>query len=391
MLIRQLYAQQPTQQQLADYANAVLNINSYAYAITNQRLPVLQYPPKNYGDFTTNFTPAKQHALNWTDNIFVAMIQLPITITQQAADLFNMEDLYINVNLNKLIANPNDTNAKAGLAKALGIMKTLIQGQVTTITSIQSSLTQFATDIANDATVLATIAQQATADAGDDKTDITNLKSQIATLNSEISATQMLLTVSEIGMGVSIFVGLIGLCCCFIPGAQGLGVGLIVLAVAGEAGSIAGTVILNKQITAMQGQIDSDQSHISGLNQDIILLNGVSTSFDALHNANLQAQTALTVIETMWTNLDATIEAVKTDLTNVGTDTTDATKYQDALDAFGQAETNWNEVVAFANALANINYNWQDSSGTWHNYNTQSPAADQGNVTNIPSKIPQAA
>src|ERR1044072_1178521 len=86
---------QPTTQQLADYANALIAVNSYAYAITNQQLPVLNSPPPDYAEFASAFAPAKQHALDWSTDIFVSMIQLPLTIMNQAANLFGTEETLI--------------------------------------------------------------------------------------------------------------------------------------------------------------------------------------------------------------------------------------------------------------------------------------------------------
>lgn len=385
-----LVSSQPTQQQLADYANAIALVNNYAYSITNQSLPVLNYPPSNYGQFTTMFAPAKQHALNWTDNIFVAMLQLPVTISQQAADLFDLESTMITAYLQALIADPTNAKAKQGLATALTTLQTSIQQQVTTIENIETNLTGFANDIYADAQALTGIAQDATADSGADQTQITNLQADITNLQSQIATAQFFLTVSEIGIGLSIFVGIIGAVVCFIPGAQGVGAGIIIAAVGGLAGSIAGTVIESKAITAMQGQIDSDNTTISGLNQDIIILNGVSTTFTNLYNANQAAQTALSTIKSMWHQLDDTIGSVKTELADVAADTS-STQYQQALTDFQVASTNWAEVVAFANALAGLDFKWQDAAGNWHSFTESPPPPNGGNVSQIPSTIGASA
>ncbi|MEY2497656.1 MAG: hypothetical protein QOD12_1212 [Verrucomicrobiota bacterium] len=386
MALNNLVAFQPSAQQLTDYANALIMVNNYAYAITNQNLPVLNSPPPNYGTFASSFAPAKQHALNWTDNIFVQLVQFPTTITQEAAQLFNMEDTMITFYLQNLITNPNDTASKTALGKSLTTLQALITSQVQTATSAQQQLQQFGVDIASDAKILTGIAQDATADATGDQAQIAQINTDIANLKSAINTATILLTVSEMGIGISIFVGLIGVVCCFIPGAQLVGAGLIIVAVAGVAASIAGTVIENKRIAAMQAQIDSDQKQITGLNQDIILLNGVSQSFNDLYNANLKAQNALNTIITMWTNLGSTVQQVQTDLTDVENDNT-ADQYTQALADFQQAETAWAAVVAFAQALASINYSWQDTSGQWHVYGTQNPTINNGNTTQIPSSI----
>lgn len=381
-----LVAFQPSAQQLTDYANALIMVNNYAYAITNQNLPVLNSPPSDYGNFASEFAPAKQHALNWTDNIFVQLVQFPTTITQEASTLFNMEETMIGAYLQALITNPNDAAAKTALGKSLTTLQALIGNQVQTATNANQQLQQFASDIFSDAKILTGIAQAATADAGGDQALIGKINQDIATLNAAISTATTLLTISEIGIGVSIFVGIIGVVCCFIPGAQGVGAGLIIVGVAGTAASIALTVIENKRITAMQAEIDSDQKQITGLHQDIILLNGVSTSFNALYNASLQAQTALNTITSMWTSLGSAIQTVQTDLTDVENDNT-ADQYQQALTDFQAAEAAWADVVTFATSLANINYSWQDASGNWHLYGTQNPGINSGNTTQIPSSI----
>jgi hypothetical protein len=379
-----LVAMQPSQQQLADYANALIQINSYAYAITNQSLPVLQYPPDNYGNFNTSFTPAKVHAIDWSNDIFVSMVQLPSTIVNQAGNLFNMEDLMINAYLNALILDPTNSVAKTGLQSALTTVSKLIQTQLTAITAIQGQLTTFNTNILSDAQVLTQLSAEALADAGLDKAAIVKINADIESLKASISTAQTLLTVSELGMGLSIFAALIGIVCCLIPGAQGVGVGIIVVSVGAEAASIAGTIIESKSITAMQNQIASDQKQITGLNQDIVLLNGVSSQFNALYQANLKAQTALTTIINMWTLLDNTINSVSAELTDVSADVTSA-NYTQALADFKNAESAWTDLITFATALGSISYNWQDASGAWHVIGTQNPTANSGNINQIPA------
>jgi hypothetical protein len=351
---------------------------------------VLEYPPDNYGSFATKFAPAKQHALNWSSNLFVLMLQLPQTIQQQTADMFNLESTMIGSYLDILVDDPTNATAKQGLAKALTALQSVIAAQVTSIETIESGLTQFSTDIYGDAQNLTGIAQDATDDSGADKTQITKINDDISTLQGQIATAQTLLTISAIGIGVSIFVGCIGAVVCFIPGAQGIGIGLIVAAVGGTAASIAGTVIESESIKAMQNQIDSDQNQITGLNQDIILLNGVSTQFTNLYNANQAAQNALTTIKTMWTNLDSEIEAVKTDLADTANDATSAA-YSQAQTDFGNAQTAWADVVAFAEALSGIDYQWQDAQGNWHSYTDTAPSVDASQVVQIPSSISAAA
>lgn len=377
-----LVTTQPTAQQLADYANALIAVNSYAYAITNQQLPVLKSPPPDYAEFATSFAPAKQQALDWSTNIFVSMIQLPVTIVKQAANLFGSEDTLITAYLQQLIDDPNNSGALQGLQNALSTTQTLVKDQMNTVSLIKSQLDQFMVNLERETGTLNEIAGAALADAGNDKTTIEQLKADIVSLNQQIASYQTVLTVSEIGIPLSIFVGLIGAVVCTIPGAQGIGAGLIIAGVAGTGASIAGTVIASKNITALQGAITAGKDQISSLNQDVIQLQGVSTQFTALFEAGLQAQNAAATILNMWNEMDSVITTVSDDLTIVDNDLT-SEDYQTALTDFTQAADAWSDVVDFAQGLANINYSWQDSSGTWHQYGTQNPGSNNGNVNQI--------
>jgi hypothetical protein len=386
MSLAAVLAAAPTKQQLLDYQNSCATVNQYAYAITNTSLPVLSQPPTNYATFATEFAPAKAHCLDWTTGIFPTMLSFPGTIVNQAADLFNLEDTMASAWLTALIADPNNDAAKAGLAKALTTMQTIVTAQVATASGLMTSMTNFSDNITTDASTLSTLAQQALDAAGQDQTRITTLNGDITSLKNQISTMNTLLTLSEIGMGLSIFVGLIGAVCCFIPGAQGLGVGIIIVAVAGEAASITGTVLLNKDIDAANQSIQTDQQLITQLNQDVALLQGVNSQFQWLQTANVAAQQAMQAVVQMWQGLDSELTTMQTDLTTVGKDVTSA-QYQQAQTDLTTAAAAWQDVLTFAQALANIDYKWEDSSGMWHSYTAQPAAANQATVAMLPNKV----
>jgi hypothetical protein len=373
---------QPTSQQLADYANALIAVNSYAYAITNQQLPVLNSPPPDYAEFASSFAPAKQHALDWSTDIFVSMIQLPLTIMNQAANLFGTEDTLITEYLKQLITDPNNASALQGLQDALSTTQKLIKNQLATVSTINTQLDQFLGNIQGDAATLNSIAGAALLDAGNDQAAIEQLKADIVSMNQQIASYQTVLTASEIGIPLSIFVGLIGGIVCTIPGAQGIGAGLIIAGVAGTGASIAGTVIASKNIRALQGAITAEKDQISSLNQDVIQLQAVSTQFAALLAASLQAQNALTTIQNMWTDMNTVVTSVSTELGVVANDMT-SDDYLQALTDFGQAVDAWTDVINFAEGLATINYSWQDTSGNWHQYGSENPGSNNGYVNQI--------
>lgn len=382
----------PTKQQLVDYANAAAQVNLYAYAITQQSLPVLNSPPPNYANFTVQFEPAKAHCLTWTGGIFPTLLSFPGTIAIQANDLFSLEESIASSYLQLLQSDPTDTAAKAKLNQALTSIQNLVNDQLKTANDLLNNMTQFSTSIARDAQALSSIATQALNDAVTDEVSISQLNAAIADLQNQVNSMQTWLTVSDDVANTSIFVGLIGATLCLVPGAQGVGVALLVLAVAGLAASIPASIILENKIKSAQSQIQTDQQQVTSLNKDVILLQGVNSQFQGLVNANQAAQKAMQAVIQMWQTLDSTLEEVKTDLTDVENDVT-AADYAQALADLNAAADEWAQVVAFANALAGVNYSWQDQAGNWHSYTTQAPTANSATITSIssPSSLQPAA
>lgn len=390
MKLSAIVAATPTTEQLLEYQNACATVNSYAYAIANTALPVLNQPPADYGTFSTLFAPAKAHCVEWTSSIFPTMLSFPAILVSQASDLFNMEENMADAYLDVLIADPTNQDAKAGLEKALLTMQSIAQTQIDTAEGLLASMNTFATDIAADSTALNTIAAESLADAATDEADIQALEAQIVTLKNEIKKLNKSLTAAEIGISVSLYVGLIGAVCCVIPGAELAGAGLIVIGVAGEAASITETVLLTQSIQAANASIQADQQQIEAYNQDVVELQSTNLQFQWLDEANAATQIAIQQVIAMWRSLDEELTAVLQELANSDYDATKE-QYQAAQDDLNAAAAAWQEVVEFATALAGVSYNWQDKDGNWHSYTSQPPGTDNATVAMLPSAVPAAA
>jgi hypothetical protein len=297
-----------------------------------------------------------------------------------------MADAYLDM----LIADPTNQDAKAGLQKALLTMQSIAQTQIDTAEGLLTSMETFSTDIASDAAALNAIAADSLADAATDEDDIQALEAQIVTLKNEIKKLNKSLTAAEIGISVSLYVGLIGAVCCVIPGAELAGAGLIVIGVAGEAASITETVLLTQSIQAANASIQADQQQIEAYNQDVVELQSTNLQFQWLDEANAATQIAIQQVISMWRDLDAELTAVIQELTNSDYDATKE-QYQAAQDDLNAADAAWQEVIEFATALAGVSYNWQDADGTWHSYTSQPPGTDNATVAMLPSAVPVAA
>ncbi len=284
----------------------------------------------------------------------------------------------MGIALQTLVNDPTNQQAKTALGAALTAIQTLVQGPLTTAQGLMGQLNTFSTQLSADATTLGNIATQALSMAGADQQSITDINAQIDAINTEIAGLNYMLGASEIGMGVSIFVGLVGVVVCFIPGAQIAGGVLIAIGVLGEAASITGTVLLNEEISADQTSITSLQAEVVNLDQNIIALQACNRQFVWLQQASQDAQQALQTVINMWQQLQTELTTVKTELADVNTDVT-AAQYAQAITDLTSANAEWQQVVQFAQALSGVNYQWQDQNGNWHSFaNTSTPVTANG-------------
>ena len=78
-MLRLVTADTPTQaqQQILDYVNSVGTVSSYVYALTKTDLPVLNFPPSWYADFTEKLAVAKADSLSWIYSVVPTLQLLP--------------------------------------------------------------------------------------------------------------------------------------------------------------------------------------------------------------------------------------------------------------------------------------------------------------------------
>lgn len=345
----------PTQQQIVDYVNAANVVSAYVYAITNTNMAPLNNAPNWYASYTEAFATAKSHAMLWTNSIIPEMMTVPQTIVNYNA-LFNAQMSVIEGDLQLLISDPSNQQALTSLTNTLQLMRTNVNAQNAALLQLQADLATFSGNLAPDAQTLQQIATQALQTAGADQATIDALTQQIAQLQSEIQAQQTLLTVSEIGMAVSVFIGCVGIGLA-LAGMPWAGGALIVVGVVGLGASIAGTVILSKQIQAEQQVIKNDTQQINSLNQDITYLNSMNLQFEQLVQQNQAAQEAVVTVQQMWANLEDDLQVLIDDL-NTGAADASSGDYADALMQMQAAANAWNEVDEFAQAVVGISYTY---------------------------------
>ncbi|WP_432052253.1 HBL/NHE enterotoxin family protein [Streptomyces xiamenensis] len=383
MSLRAVVAAGEVKQDLADYFNASVEVNTYAYNVMNTSMPDLKRPPADYADFVAKFALARSHCLSWGQGTMGQIIDFPGEIVD-VDNLFEDEADDLSDALDALIKNPANEQAKDQLRESLKRMRSTIQRKAGTAEKLVATITRFRDDVKRDAADLATIADASLLDAKGDADTIRKVNREIEQLNDDIQTWRTIVTVAEIGMGVSIFIALIGITVCIIPGGVVPGGIIIGLAILGEAASIALTVIGTQHIQADNDAIQADRKEVEDLHQDIILLNVLSRQIKWLNEANEKAQSAFGKVAEIWQRLDDELKQLDADLAAVGADAS-SEQYQQAKNDLAHANAEWQEIVEFSGKLHAIDYKWQDESGVWHSISDNQPGADSGKKELLPA------
>jgi hypothetical protein len=343
-----------TKQALVDYQNAITKISMYVTGVTNVQLPGLTNPPDQYSAYVNKFSGVKTDVMLWPNSIVPLSQNLPTTIVNFNSIMvmnFGLAQSYLTA----LIQDPSNPTYRTNLANVLGQLRDNAKSNYATLTGLEGLFTQFSGSLTTDGPILDGLAKQALDFAGADKLQITKIQGTIKDQQATIDTLNTWLSVSEIGIGVSIFIAIVGVVCLFVPGGQAAGIGLIALGVVGVGGSIAGTVILNKQINALNDVIQGERQQISQINQDINLLIQLNTQVQQLVTANDEATKAMKVVQDYWKTLDTELSTLITDL-NDSTVKLDASQLQAVQTDLTEANTLWGEVNTFAVALQQIKY-----------------------------------
>lgn len=145
-----------------------------------------------------------------------------------------------------------------------------------------------------------------------DSADIDALKSEVNNLNDEISAWNKQIMDAEIGVGLSIFVGIIALAVAPVSGGASLAVGAV--AVGGLAASATVWGILQAKVDHARSEIATDQATETELQQQVLSLNALHGTVANVLNQIVTAQSALSDVGVFWQTFGNTLDGVITDL-----------------------------------------------------------------------------
>ncbi|MFD2170612.1 HBL/NHE enterotoxin family protein [Tumebacillus lipolyticus] len=341
-------------QQLVDYLNACTLVSAYVYGFTNATLAPLLDPPSWYSNFVSDFGVAKGHAMQWNSSIVPQLLEIPQSVSGMnniVQSKFNrITDL-----LKQWQANPSDTALQQEILDQLDSLHQRVVSESADCSQLLESIRTYNTNTQNDYVTLKQGLDDTEHQLDEDKAEMERLQAEIQSLTDEIQKLNTKLTVAECGIGVSIFICLVGITVGVATG--GASTTVISVGVSGLSASVKGTISMSKQIKADQAKITEDTAELDTLTQDVTVLTAQTQTLEQLCAANLQAQQALIVINDVWTQFAAALKELSKEIETMEADVT-VENINGALAEFVLVQKEWNEIDEFAAQLAQINYEY---------------------------------
>lgn len=366
----------PAESELVNYVNALLTTNNYVYAISTQKVPALNNPPKRYSEFINLFLKAQNNPCQWTQAHFGIMVSTPCSIVNHANPFADLE-----ADLKKLIVDPHDQQARSVLKRDFVNLQTVFTAEAKSIEPSYKFLKGFQSSITSDANSLKKLSDAALKEADADKAAINQLNAKILDLQNEIAKNKHIISKIELmGKGVDI---LLEIATGGLSKIESKLVEVIFnLSNFGTDESILGKLV-TEQIQQLQDEIIGLYSSISDYNKDIAVLGTLSTQFVQLSNSSSENNLALSRILSMWQNLATAVGTVVSQLETQEWKDLQAQDYQQALTDLETMKKIWSDLYASAKLLTNVTYNWQDSQNKWFQYGIRDPKIDEIKINDI--------
>jgi len=346
-------------QNLADNVNANAQISAYCSAVTNTT--VAPSDGAWYAPFMANLAAAQGHASLYLSTIgpntwstipgaivgYGQNYATSMSFVQQILDAAGSDDLTTQQmsdirqifgalvpSLTTLLGTAKDTNLPVGGDPAPA---------EATVRGCLNDLNTFDSDITVDNRHLTAGKNGAAQEVSLLEADETNIKTDIKNLNEEIQIFNNDVAYAEMGIGVSLFVAVVGIALAVATGGASLvatGVGI-----AGLGGSIAATVVYSEKVKAAQNKVAADQKDLTTDQQQVAQLNAIILSIHGLKAKNVLAQAALQATVDTYTTLIKDTNTVLDAMNGADSDTFKSIlqniEVQDSIEY-------WNDLVTFA-------------------------------------------
>lgn len=343
-----------TSQLLVDAYNENTAVIGWVTAVNGVQWPEDVPEYDWWTSFTREWPDVQAHANVWNDTISSRLTSLPQGIVDLNGAWVSARDDALS-RLGRLIAgsDPNEADDRAALANDLSLLVGIAGPQRDQAKQLVNDMSAYSAQLSLDLASLRQVFTAATNEQGADRDKIQALTDDITRVREDIDKYNQQITLSAIGLAVSIFVGLVGIVLTVATGPFGLIV--IGVAVAGVGLSIAEWVIAQENIKADMAKIANDQGAIGPLNVEIatlgLLLNVVMTLINSANSASAAVDSLVTLWNQIWTDLSI----AATDLSAAESDLT-VEDYQDLQRALAGADAEWGLAEAIANDMIKIKY-----------------------------------
>ncbi|MED4728372.1 HBL/NHE enterotoxin family protein [Aneurinibacillus migulanus] len=348
-----------TQENLTDYLNACNIVSAYSYAFNKSSIKPLNNPPSWYSDFVSEFGVAKGHANEWNDSLIDNMMEIPRAIVD-GNRIIQAKFRNITSDLKDLKKDPNDQDVLDDLNTNLQRIYDRANDEYESICGLIDDFNRYQNTLLTDYNTLSQNIVKLNEASEADKDAVMKLQNEIDSLTQEIQTYNQILTASEIGIGVSIFVSLVGVVAGFATG--GAAWAIVPVGVIGIGASVAGTVLASEKIREAQIRIGQDTANMSSYNQDLTVLNVEVNNLKQLNAKNQDAQRALVDVSKLWKDLRDSSSTLLQALTQTKSDVIN--DLDKAVKDIEDAQNDWNELENFAVKMTNIDYKFSPSVQT---------------------------
>lgn len=351
-----------TQTQLTTTLNANTVITAYTHALQNVQLQPLAGQQSWYDVFNTNLKLAQQHAQVWIDTLGPAVFAtIPQSIINYSNTFTPATNEILQI-LNQIEGVPTPTQQK-DINDLINAILVTLQKEQGTLTETYTSLQNFMTTVQADHTALLSGQNSAQAQVQIDQTQLAKIQAKINSIQQKIQSDSQKALISEIGLGVAIFVTIAAIALTVATGGIAAPVAIAV-GVVGIGAAIAGTVIFSKEVNQDFDDLYEEQKELTEEQAQVSALSGITTAINSLVTANEAATQALSDVLNTWSVLEKKLQSVVSDLQNA--EASDVPAIIEALD-IQAAQLAWSQLVTFATGM-------QTSSESIQVQVTQQPA-----------------
>lgn len=335
-----------TQQQLTTSLNANTVITAYSHALQSVVLNPVQGQQDWYDTFSQNLKLAQQHAQVWVETLGP---QVFATIPQSIinyANTFSAGTSDILGILQKIDGVPTKQQQDDINNLINAILVTLQQEQVT-LKDTYTQLQNFMTTVQADHTALLSGKNSSQNQVQIDETQLAKIQAKINSIQQQIQSDSQKALISEIGLGVAIFVTVAAIALTVATGGIAAPVAIAV-GVIGIGAAIAGTVIFSKEVSKDYDDLYQEQKDLTEEQAQVSALIGITNSINSLVQANEAATQALSDVLDTWAVLEEKLKAVVDDLQKAEAPNIPA--IIESLD-IQTAQKAWDQLVQFANGM----------------------------------------